>query len=132
MVNKIQQGFSLIQLIIFIMIIGIIATPIFMSITQVLNLVQAPKDISAAAFLANARMQIILLKRATSGFPNTSDPCTGTPPAICTPLTAYATANNLTVNTSVTFSGSTALINVVVRGQGNAQLQMRVTNYEGL
>jgi prepilin-type N-terminal cleavage/methylation domain-containing protein len=132
MVNKAQQGFTLIELILFIIIIGIIATPVFMSINQTLRRSHTPKQISAASFLANARIQVILLKRATDGFLNTNDPCTGTAPPICNPLTAFATANNLTVNTSVTFSGQTALINVIVAGSGNAQLQMRVTNYEGL
>lgn len=130
MLRKKQLGLSLIELVVFIVIIGIISTGLLAGLSQALKFSDIPRNVSAASFLANARMQIILMNRSVNGYSSLNDPCTATPSlAICTPLSSYATANNLTVS-SPTFSGSNPkTITINVTGTASATINASVYNY---
>ena len=125
-----QQGFTLIEVVAFILVIGIIASGLLVGMNQALTHITRPTSIAQASFLANARLQIILMNRAFNGYTTLDDPCTTTPAlAICTPLSTYATAHNFTVNTP-TFSGSNPkIITIQITGAGNATNYAYVYNY---
>lgn len=126
-------GFSLIEVVIFIVIIGLMSSGVLSGINQVLVGMNKPQVIVQASFLANARMNVILLNRSvvTGGVPSLTDPCESGSLAICTPLATYATANGLTVSTSISGSAQTRTISVTVTGSGsNATVQTEVSNYE--
>ncbi|EHL30646.1 prepilin-type N-terminal cleavage/methylation domain-containing protein [Legionella drancourtii] len=125
-----QQGFSLIELITFIIIIGIIASGLLIGINQAQRYSGIPRVLPEASFLANARMQIILMNRAINGYAALSDPCTTTPSlAICTPLATYATANNFTVSTPTISGSNPKTITINVTGAGNAVINVSIYDY---
>lgn len=125
-----QQGFTLIEVVAFILVIGIIASGLLAGMNQALIRTTKPTSNVQASFLANARMQIILMNRELNGYTTLSDPCTTTPAlAICTPLSTYATSKNFTVNTP-TFTGSNPkIIRISITGAGNATIYAYVYNY---
>ena len=92
MLNK-EAGYSLIELIIFIMIMGILGATI-MAVFNVVGM-KSPslKNQSIAIELAQKRMDLILGQKAVNGFASFSDPCPG--PTICTAPSGY------TVNSSI-------------------------------
>ena len=127
-----QNGFSLVELIVFIVIIGIIASSLLLSLQSVLDSSHTPTQILKANRLAEARMDLILQYRRLLGVAGLTDPCSGgTPPAACTLSSTYATNNNLTVASSIsTVDRQHKLITVTVNGAGYAELQAQVANYE--
>lgn len=125
-----QQGFSLIELITFIIIIGIIASGLLIGINQAQLYSGIPRVLPEASFLANARMQIILMNRAINGYATLNDPCTTTPSlAICTPLATYATANDFTVSTPTISGSNPKTITINVTGAGNAVINVSIYDY---
>lgn len=125
-----QQGFSLIELITFIIIIGIVSSSLLMGLNQAALYSGIPRNIPQASFLANARMQIILMNRAINGYASLNDPCTSTPGlAICTPLSNYASANNFSVATPTISGSNPKSITINVTGSGNATINASIYNY---
>lgn len=125
-----QQGFSLIELVTFILVIGIIASGLLVGLNQSLRYSDTPRQLSQASFLANARMQIIFMNRAINGYSLLDDPCTTTPDlAICTPLSTYASANNLTVNAPTISGSNPKTVSINVTGSGNATINASFYNY---
>jgi prepilin-type N-terminal cleavage/methylation domain-containing protein len=125
-----QQGFSLIELITFIIVIGIIASSLLLGLNNAIRYSGIPRSISEASYLANARMQIILMNRAINGYSSLSDPCTSTPGlAICTPLSNYATTNNFTVATPTISGSNPKTITIKVTGAYNATINASIYNY---
>jgi type II secretory pathway pseudopilin PulG len=130
MLKKEQLGFSLIELVTFILIIGIIAGGLLVGLNQSLTQSDIPRSISAASFLANARMQIILMNRSINGYTALNDPCTVTPAlAICTPLSTYATANSFTVSAPTISGSNPKSITINVTGAGKATINASTYNY---
>ena len=121
-----QQGFTLIELVAFIVVIGIIAGGLLVGMNQALKSTKSPTGIAQASYLANARMQIILMNRAFNGYATLSDPCPAA--ALCAPLTAYATANNFTV-TSIISGTNPKIITISVTGAGDATIKAYTYNY---
>ena len=82
-----QRGVSLIELIAFIVIIGISVTALLSMYRAVLPRGATPSEITLATQLAQERMELILGQRFVDGYSTVglNDPCVGgTPPAICT------------------------------------------------
>lgn len=124
---KRQLGFTLIEVIIFIIVLSIVATGLFVSFNTVLALSANPGKNLAASQLAKARMSIILQNRLVNGFSSITDPCSsGSPPAPCSILATFATNNNLFVSSSIgAVSGGIQTVQVSVTGSGTATLTMR-------
>ena len=82
-----QHGVSLIELIAFIVIMGISVVALLSMYRAVLPHGVTPAQITLATQLAQERMELLLGQRDASGYSTTvlTDPCVGgTPPAICT------------------------------------------------
>ncbi len=82
-----QRGLSLIELIAFIVIMGISVVALLSMYRAVLPRGATPAEITLATQLAQERMELLLGQRYASGYSTTqlTDPCAGgTPPAICT------------------------------------------------
>ena len=82
-----QRGVTLIELIAFIVIMGIASMALLSMYRAVLPRGATPSQITIATQLAQERMELILGKRVADGYSTTvlTDPCVGgTPPAICT------------------------------------------------
>lgn len=125
-----QQGFSLIELVIFIVIISMVSSSLLLGLNQAASKSGIPRSLPQASYLANARMQIILMDRAIDGYAAFNDPCTATPSlAICTPLAAYASANNFTVSTPTISGSNPKVITINVSGASSVTVNARVYNY---
>ena len=82
-----QRGVTLIELIAFIVIMGISVVALLSMYRAVLPRGATPAEITLATQLAQERMELILGQRVASGYSTAvlTDPCVGgTPPAICT------------------------------------------------
>ena len=85
-----QRGVTLVELIVFIVIMGIAAVALLSLYRAVLPRGATPAEITLATELAQERMELILGQRAARGYSPVPglDPCPG--PAICTPTTGYS------------------------------------------
>jgi len=116
-----QRGLSLIELVIFIVVMGIMASGALIAFKNVLLSNNSPGADLQAAQLADARMNILLISRLTNGFPLVSDPCVAGSPAACTALASYATTTGLTVGSSIgAASGGVQTVTITVTGNGQA------------
>lgn len=82
-----QRGVSLIELIAFIVIMGICVTALLSMYRAVLPRGATPSEITLATQLAQERMELILGQRVASGYSTAvlTDPCVGAAsPVICT------------------------------------------------
>ena len=82
-----QRGVTLIELIAFIVIMGMSVMALLSMYRAVLPHGATPAQITLATLLAQERMELLLGQRVTSGYSTAAltDPCVGgTPPAICT------------------------------------------------
>ena len=131
-----QTGFSLIEVLAFIVIAGILGAALFTAFTTATRLQASASDIGAAAVqLAQERMELILGQRRTLGFAaftaTTFDPCTAAVPStqpVCTVIPAgYTVGATLADN----WGGDTnyKVITVAVTGPSMATLTALVANY---
>ena len=124
-----KAGFTLIELIVFIVIISIAAAilfPILMSLKYSGTL----PDQTVAQQLARSRMELILERRTILGFQSINDPCNdATPPASgCAVPTDYAVSSSIAAD----WNGDTnyRIITVQVTGKAQATLTDVVANYD--
>lgn len=99
MINR-YRGFSLIEMIIFIVVMGILSLVILAAMN--LSAERSPEltRTTEAAFLAQRRMEVLLMYKRSVGFTAfTSDPCTAAvyPAAICT-VSGYTVTSAITSN----------------------------------
>ncbi len=91
-----QRGVTLIELIVFIVIMGISVTALLSMYRAVLPRGATPAQITLATQLAQERMELILGQRAARGYSPVValalDPCPGA--AVCTPPTGYSVIAN--------------------------------------
>ncbi len=137
-----QRGVTLIELIAFIVIMGISVVALLSMYRAVLPHGATPAQITLATQLAQERMELLLGQRDASGYSTAvlSDPCVGgTPPAICTnqftPSGLYSvvvTGVNPPVQWSGISTNSYRMLGVKVLGpDGNqlANLSAVIANY---
>ena len=127
-----QKGISLIELIVFILVMGLIVTTILIGMDRVLTGVGIPRAVETASQLSLARMDIILAARESTGFESLVDPCSSAaPPEVCTALSQFAQTEGININTTIANDGSNyKLITVAASGKASATLQSRVAHYE--
>ena len=131
-----QTGFSLIELVVFITVVGILAAAISTAFSTALRQQGTTSDTGTSAVqLAQERMELILAQRRAQGFAaftaTTFDPCTAAVPStqpVCTVIPAgYTVGATLTDN----WSGDTnyKVVDVTVTGPTQASLTALVANY---
>jgi len=116
-----HQGFSLIELIIFIVIIGIVGVALLRIFGTILQSSPSANYQTTAIALAQERMELILAKRRQSGFTSLTDPCSGSSASICINPTGYNVSANIS-NTTINSDNNYKTITVTVTGNGNATL----------
>lgn len=95
-----QRGVSLIELIVFMVVMGVIAVALANTLTVGLLAGSSTAELTQAQQIAQERMEMILGQRQRNYFSGFTagnfDPC-GPPPAICTPVkTGFSVATNFT------------------------------------
>lgn len=119
---RIERGVTLIELIAFIVIMGISVTALLSMYRAVLPRGATPAQITLATQLAQERMELILGQRAAFGYSPIVDPCPAA--AICTPPAGYSVIAN-GINPPVLWSdvtGNYRQIGVSVLGPDGYQL----------
>jgi len=137
-----ERGVTLIELIAFIVIMGISVTALLSMYRAVLPRGTTPAQITLATQLAQERMELLLGQRDANGYSTVvlADPCVGgTPPAICTdqftPSGLYSivvTGVNPALPWSAISTNSYRMLGVQVLGpDGNqlANLSAVIANY---
>ena len=87
------EGFSLIELIVFIVVLGVLAAGLVVAFSSPLRSSPEAGRLDLAGELAQQRMELILAQRRATGFAGFTDPCPG--PAICTPPAGYTVTSSI-------------------------------------
>ena len=88
-----DDGFSLIEAIVFIVVLGVLLAGLVVAFASPLLRSPAAGSLDLAAELAQQRMELILAQRRATGFAGFTDPCPG--PAICTPPAGYTVTSSI-------------------------------------
>ena len=133
-----MAGFSLVELILFIIIISVLATGLLAGVNQSLSGSGTAQPLSLGMQLARERMELILPQRRQLGFagftngpPATFDPCTSAPAStqpVCTTWPAGYTVSATLVENWLG-DANYKVVTVSVSGPTTTQLQALVANY---
>lgn len=116
--RKLSTGFTLIELIVFIVIMGIAVSAVLLSFQTLLSKSPQANQQTIALELAEGRMDVIMGQYYLNGFASFSDICPAA--AVCQTQAGY------TISSSITGSSPTKTITVTVSGRGSAILTMQV------
>lgn len=128
--NK-QHGFTLIELIIFIIVTTILGTTVFIAANNALINLSKTLYQAVASETAKQCMEYYIGQRRLNGYSTLDGAnCTSplTTPSICTPPSGYALVANC-VNTNISGDSNYNTITVSVTGPGNANLTYLIGNY---
>ena len=119
--RRVYQGQTLIELLVFIVVIGIVLAASISTFQTVLRYNNRPGTILVASQLADARMNIIIQHRRVNGFSNISDPCSSGSMAACAGLNTFAMNGGYVVSSTISaVSNGAQTVTVTVNGAGNA------------
>lgn len=123
------KGISLVELIIFIVIVAVLAAGLFGVFASSLRGAPQGGKTDSSAEIAQQRMELILAQRRAVGFAAFADPCIPGPgPAVCAPPAGYGVNSNI-----VTGWGADPLnykvITVTVTGPFTADTTALAANY---
>ena len=118
------RGFTLIEMILFIVIMGVIATGLMVAFQEALKSVPESADDIVAMNLAQSRLDFILGQKSVNGYASFADTCLSSPPAICSIPTGYTVSS--TINKTYDGNADLATVTVTVTGKGRAQLETLV------
>jgi len=130
-----QQGFTLIELVIFMVIVTIMAATIFLGFDMALQQENVVSNNANAMYIGQQRMDLIIGQRIENGFSGFVDPCVSlfASPATDNICSKNAFAFGYTVSSTITtsWSGNANLTSIVVNvtGPGSATLSSLVGNY---
>lgn len=127
-----QRGVTLIELVVFIVIMGISVTALLSMYRAVLPHGATPAAITLATHLAQERMELILGQRDAGGYSPLVDPCAASAAAVCTPTTGYTISSVIVGGWSGIPVTSYREIGVTVWGPDgtqSAKLSAVVANY---
>ncbi len=129
------RGFTLVEMIAFIVIVGIAAVALFQMFRQTLPRSPTPGQLIQATQLAQERMELILGRRGVVSYAALNDPCVGgSPPAICTNTFGYTVGVN-GISSVVAWNGNPTVdfklitVTVSLGGTQLAQSDAVVANY---
>ena len=121
-----HQGMTLIEVIMFIVIIGIISKGVLFAFNSAVGHSNAPGQIISAGQLSAARMEIITQSRLLDGLSGLTDPCaSASPPDACAVLASYATSQGFTVNSDLSTASGVTTVTITVSGSQGATLVSR-------
>lgn len=115
-------GFTLVELVIFIVILGIIVSGVFLAFSTALQQSSNVNPQTTANELASARMDIILGQRRMNGFATLVDPCPAA--AVCPAMSGYTTTSTIAALT-IGADSNYKLITVTVTGPQNATAEVK-------
>ena len=122
--KKNNAGFSLIELVVFIVVMGIAITGIFFAFNTALRQSVVANPQTIVNLLAQGRMDIIVGQESINGFNAYSDICPG--PAVCTlpaALSGYSIASSIA--TTVISGDTYHIITVSASGPQNASATIK-------
>jgi type II secretory pathway pseudopilin PulG len=132
-----MTGFSLVELILFIIIVSVLATGLLAGVNQSLSGSGAAKPLSLGMQLAQERMELILPQRRQLGFAGITtasfDPCTSAPASTQPLCTTWPAGYTVTASLQGYWPNPPdtdfKVITVNVSGPTTTQLQALVANY---
>ena len=130
-----QLGLTLIEILLFIVIVGIVAAGLLTAFNGALRNSSTPGQMLTAQLLAQERMEVIIGQRRVLGFggftSSTFDPCTATPSSNQPFCTSFPSGYSVTATFSNNWGGDTnyKLITVDVSGPVQTTMQAIVANY---
>lgn len=130
-----MAGLSFIELILFIIIIGLLAAGLLAGFNRALTGTASLNSQNQAYRLAEERMELILPQRDQLGFAGfttaTFDPCTSAPASTQAACTSWPTGFNVSASLQNNWLGDSGyqVITVNVTGPATSQLQALVGDY---
>jgi Tfp pilus assembly major pilin PilA len=127
-----QGGVTLIELIAFIVIMGISVIALLSMYRAVLPRGITPAELTLATQLAQERMELILGQRIAGGYSPLADPCAASAAAVCAPTSGYTVSSVIAGGWGGSPVTSYKEIGVTVWGPDgtqHAQLSAVVANY---
>jgi prepilin-type N-terminal cleavage/methylation domain-containing protein len=122
-----QDGFTLIELVVFIVITSLLASAILLSLVSSLQKTSTLHQQVVASQLAKQCMEWFIGQRRANGF--TTLTCPSTPsPTMCTTLSGYTINNSITC-TTLNGDSNFKTITVTVSGAGDATLTSLIASY---
>ena len=103
-----RRGFTLVELIVFIVITGVAAVALFRMFQQTLPGTPTPAQLVQATQLAQERLELIVGQRDASGYgPAELDPCKVGSPTVCTSTFGYTVSSTgTTLGSEVAWNGN--------------------------
>lgn len=123
---KNQQGFTLIELVVFIVITSILASGILLSFVTIMNKTPAVLQNTIADQTAKRCAEWFLGQRRMNGY--SSMPCNSSVPSFCTAPSGYTLTSNCSP-TTISGDSNYESITITVSGTGNASLTLLIANY---
>lgn len=123
-----QQGASLLELIIFIIILGLIGRYILSALVMAGRATPTFSQAQIALQYAESRAEIILAQKNVNGFASLTDPCITSPNLpICQVASGYTVSSSIANN----WNGNTnyKVVTITVTGLGSASITELVADY---
>ena len=130
-----QHGMTLIEVLLFVVVVGIVAAGLLTAFNGALRSTSTPGQMLTAQLLAQERMELIIGQRRVLGFggftSSTFDPCTATPSSNQPFCKTFPSGYSVTATLNNNWSGDTnyKLITVDVSGPSQTTMQAIVANY---
>lgn len=121
-----KYGFTFIELIIFIAIIGIVASTVLLALNRTVQYAPYLYQQNAATHVAAKCAEWYLGQRYRNGY--SSIALGSTVPAFCTTPSGYTIATNVT-QTTIGSDSNFKTITISVEGRGNASLSLLMADY---
>jgi hypothetical protein len=120
-------GISLIEMVIFIVLVGIIATGLMAALHESLKHLPENQDDIVAIHLAESRLEFLIGQKFINDFSHFTDTCTDAePPSICSVPSGYTVTS--TITRGYESDPNLGTIRVVVTGKGRAEVETLIGN----
>jgi len=122
-----ENGFTLIELVIFIVVTSILASTLMLALVTALKSSPNVNKLMIATFTAEECMEWFIGQRRLNGFSSLTCPNT-TVPSFCTAPSGYTLAVNISC-TTINGDSNYKTITTTVSGSGNATLTLLIAGY---